>query len=297
MTPLPALPDIGADPRVHDLVRRALEEDHVDDDVTTDPLVPTSARATARILAREACTVAGGPLATCVFASLDSAISCTQFIPDGTSCGAGAVLLELEGPARGILTGERTALNFMQRMTGIATLTAAFVKATEAHGVQILDTRKTTPTLRILEKYAVLCGGGTNHRMALHDRVLIKDNHRRFWRKDDTPTLDAAIEMARAAHPGIPIEVEVESTEELQSALRANPDWVLLDNMNPEQLRTCVALARGNTLTEASGGITLATAPDVAATGVDAISLGCLTHSAPAADLSLEWRDEGVLSS
>jgi nicotinate-nucleotide pyrophosphorylase (carboxylating) len=195
--------------------------------------------------------------------------------------------MTVEGPVRGILTAERTALNFLQRMSGIATLTRRFVERA-GPSVAILDTRKTTPTLRVLEKYAVLCGGGQNHRFGLYDRCLIKDNHRRLWRKGGAARLDQAVREARRRFPDREVEVEVENEAELRSALKAGPEWVLLDNMTPAQMKRCVRICDGRVLIEASGGITLKNVAQVAATGVDAISLGCLTHSAPAADLSLE---------
>jgi nicotinate-nucleotide pyrophosphorylase (carboxylating) len=187
-----------------------------------------------------------------------------------------------------VLAGERTALNFLQRLSGIATLTRRFVDAVREQGTTILDTRKTTPGYRWLEKYAVRCGGGSNHRAGLYDRVLIKDNHRRFWNEHEAGRLDLAVRAARRRFPDVPVEIEVESPEELACALRGEPDWVLLDNMSPELLGECVRVCAGRARLEASGGITLANVRDVARTGVDAVSLGCLTHSAPAADLSLE---------
>jgi nicotinate-nucleotide pyrophosphorylase (carboxylating) len=177
----------------------------------------------------------------------------------------------------------------MQRMCGIATLTRQFVEATRSFGTLILDTRKTTPNLRLFEKYAVVCGGGTNHRFGLFDRVLIKDNHRRLWQGGDPDRLDLAVAAARRAFPQLEVEVEVENVAECRSALRGQPEWIMLDNMDCLMMGACVALCKGISKTEASGGITLERAREVAATGVDAISLGCLTHSARAVDLSLEW--------
>jgi len=177
----------------------------------------------------------------------------------------------------------------MQRMCGIATLTRSFVDVVKPFGTMILDTRKTTPTLRAFEKYSVLCGGGTNHRFGLYDRVLVKDNHRKLWEGGDPDRLDLAVEAARKAFPDVMVEMEVESIEECKSALRASPEWIMLDNMSCNMMRECVQLCKGISKTEASGGITLGRAREVAETGVDAISLGCLTHSARAVDLSLEW--------
>ena len=283
------LPDLSQDPRAVAAIRAALAEDIGSGDATTLALVDPAARATGAILAREACRVAGVGVACAVMREVDAAIQCTAVVPDGSDVTAGGEILRLQGLAAGILTAERTALNFMQRMCGIATHTARFVEAVRGFGTQILDTRKTTPGLRLFEKYSVLCGGGNNHRFGLYDRVLIKDNHRRLWHDGDPNRLDLAVAAARKRFPALQMEVEVESLAELRSALLGRPEWVLLDNMTCEQMRTCVELARGISKTEASGGITLASVRDVAATGVDAISVGGLTHSAPAVDLSLEW--------
>jgi nicotinate-nucleotide pyrophosphorylase (carboxylating) len=272
-------------------VRAALQEDlGARGDVTTLALVPEDVTARAVIQSREDCVVSGGPVAIDVFHAVESSLRCSTLIPDGRPAGPGDTIMEIEGPARGILTAERTALNYMQRLTGIATLTAEFVRRVEPLKTMILDTRKTTPGLRLLEKYAVLCGGGQNHRIGLYDRVLVKDNHRALWGRATgrALALDEAILVARQKFPGIPVEVEVENMDELRSALRAKPEWLLLDNMTCDQMREAVALCVGKTRTEASGGITIDRVRDVAETGVDAISLGCLTHSAPAIDLTLE---------
>lgn len=283
------LPDWTHDPRMQAAVRAALAEDVGAGDATTAALVDAAAQATAVILTRQRCRVAGGTVAAAAFQAIDPAIRCEAAIPDGSTAEAGAVLVRLSGPAAGILTAERTALNFMQRMCGIATRTAAFVEAVREFPVAILDTRKTTPGLRAFEKYSVLCGGGANHRMGLHDRVLIKDNHRRLWRQGDPSRLDLAVRAARERFPALLVEIEVENLAELRSALHGHPDWVLLDNMPCAQMRECVALARGIAQVEASGNMTLDRVREVAATGVDAISVGGLTHSAPAIDLSLEF--------
>ena len=283
------LPDLMQDARALAAVRGALAEDIGSGDATTLALVDPTVQARGAILSREACRVAGGGVAAAVLREVNPAIQCTVVVPDGADVAAGGVILELQGPAAGILTAERTALNFMQRMCGIATRTVQFVEAVHEFHTQILDTRKTTPGLRLFEKYSVLCGGGVNHRFGLYDRVLIKDNHRRLWHAGDPDRLDLAVAAARRRFPGLAVEVEVESLAELRSALQGKPEWVLLDNMSCEMMRACVELARGIAKTEASGGITLQRARDVAATGVDAISIGGLTHSAPAVDLSLEW--------
>lgn len=283
------LPDLLAHPAVPAALAHALAEDVGTGDVTTLALVDPQARAEGEILARQPCRVAGGPVAAAVLAALDPGIWCETVVPDGGDVDAGGVVLRFRGRASAILSAERTALNFMQRMSGIATLTRRFVEAVRPHGTQILDTRKTTPNLRPFEKYSVLCGGGTNHRTGLYDRVLIKDNHRRLWAGGDPRRLDLAVLAARQRFPGLVVEIEVESVEELESALRGRPEWVLLDNMTCPAMADAVARCRGIARTEASGGIGLANVAEVAATGVDAISLGCLTHSAPSIDLSLEW--------
>ena len=223
--------------------------------------------------------------------------------PDGSVVKPKEPILSFRGKARSILAAERTALNFMQRMCATATLARKFVDATKRYGTLILDTRKTTPGLRVFEKYAVTCGGGTNHRLGMYDRVLMKDNHRRLWKGGDPDELDQAVVAARKKFPKLAVEVEVESLRECASALKAKPEWIMLDNMSkakPEwimldnmscaDMKKCVKMCKGISRTEASGGITLERAKEVAATGVTAISLGCLTHSAGSVDLSLEWR-------
>lgn len=279
---------ISQNPTVLDLIRRALAEDVGTGDVTTLSTVSPTATGRAVILSRGHYVVSGLDVAAAVFAQVDPALRCSCVVADGASVGPDQVLMTIEGPIRGILTGERTALNFVQRMTGIASRTREFTDKVKPYGTKILDTRKTTPTLRVLEKYAVTCGGGTNHRMGLYDMVLIKDNHRRLWQAAGISNLQGAVAAARAKFPGVPVEVEVESEDELRDALRALPEWIMLDNMEPARMKACVAVCARSCKLEASGGVTLATVEAIAATGVDAISIGGLTHSAPAADLSLE---------
>jgi len=283
--------DLTNDPRAVAAIRAALAEDIGSGDATTMALVEPAARAEGALLAREACRVAGADVGKKVFERVDSGLQVEIVAPDSADVAAGGVILTVRGAAASILTAERTALNFMQRMCGIATLTSRFAEAVKEYGTMILDTRKTTPGLRLFEKYAVLCGGGHNHRFGLFDRVLIKDNHRRLWQGSDPDRLDLAVAAARKSFPTLEVEVEVESVAECVSALRGRPDWIMLDNMNCGMMRECVELCRGVARTEASGGIMIERAREVAATGVDAISLGCLTHSAPSVDLSLEWSD------
>ncbi len=284
------LPDIKSNPRLAPAIKLALEEDLGErGDVTTNSLVDPSAIAVGEILTREDCTVAGAGVAEEVFKAVSEDVKCEVLKADGSDIKKGETILRFTGPASAILIAERTALNFMQRMCGIATMTRSYSKVVEDLGTMILDTRKTTPTLRFLEKYSVLCGGGINHRIGLYDRVLMKDNHRKLWAGNNPGRLDLAVLEARKHYPDVMVEIEVESIEELESALPGNPDWVMLDNMSPEMMRKAVSIAKGKTLLEASGGITMKNLREVAETGVDAISLGCLTHSVRSIDLSLEW--------
>ncbi|MBR4652453.1 MAG: carboxylating nicotinate-nucleotide diphosphorylase [Kiritimatiellae bacterium] len=291
--------DVMRSPRARAAVRLALDEDLGDAvrmsfrrrcDATSEALVDPSARAVGEIYSREPCVVAGSTVAAAVLRAVDPRIHVKVLHPDGSAVKPGEPILEFKGRARSILAAERTALNFMQRMCATATLTRRFVDATRRYGTLILDTRKTTPGLRVFEKYAVLCGGGANHRMGMYDRVLMKDNHRRLWKGGDPDRLDQAVLAARRAFPRLEVEVEVESLRECASALKARPEWIMLDNMSCADMRACVRMCRGISRTEASGGITLERAREVAATGVTAISLGCLTHSQGSVDLTLEWK-------
>ncbi len=282
--------DIMRDERAVAAVKAALQEDIGSGDATTLALVEPNRMATGEILAREACRVAGVSVAAKTLQYVDPTLQVETLLADGTVATPGTVIITIKGSAASILTAERTALNFMQRMCGIATLTNRFVEAVKEYDTMILDTRKTTPNLRLFEKYAVLCGGGVNHRFGLYDRILVKDNHRHLWQGGAPDRLDLAVATARQAFPNLAVEIEVESIAECVSALRGRPEWIMLDNMSCAMMRECVALCRGVALTEASGGITLERAREVAATGVDAISLGCLTHSAPSIDLALEWQ-------
>ena len=288
-------------PRALAAVRLALEEDLIDAvgrprasahrfDCTSEALVDSKAVVSGEIFAKgRSCVVSGATVAKAVFREVDPSVRVTIVKADGSVAQPGEAIVRFKGNARSILAAERTALNFMQRMCATASLTREFVEATRRFGTLILDTRKTTPTLRVFEKYAVTCGGGTNHRMGLYDRVLMKDNHRRLWRGGNPDELDRAVLAARRRFPKLAVEVEVESVRECVSALRAKPEWIMLDNMGLAEMRTCVGLCAGKAKTEASGGITLKRAQAVAATGVTAISLGCLTHSAGSVDLSLEF--------
>ena len=291
--------DVMKSPRARAAVLLALDEDlgSVSNttfarrcDATSEALVDPKAKAVGEIYARVPCVVAGATVAAAVLKAVDKAIKVTILRPDGTQVKPNETILQFSGKARSILAAERTALNFMQRMCATATLTRKFVDATKKWGTLILDTRKTTPGLRVFEKYAVTCGGGTNHRMGLYDRVLMKDNHRRLWKGGDPDELDQAVRAARKAFPKLDVEIEVESIRECESALKAKPEWIMLDNMSIADMKKCVKLCKGISKTEASGGITLDRAKAVAATGVTAISLGCLTHSQGSVDLTLEWK-------
>jgi nicotinate-nucleotide pyrophosphorylase (carboxylating) len=268
------------------LVRAALEEDRAFDDVTTLAVVPQSARARAEMVARSAGVIAGLPLAARVFEMLDGATRCRPLVRDGAQVSAGTSVLEVDGSARAVLSAERVALNFAQRLSGIATLTASYVDAVRGTRAKILDTRKTTPGLRALEKYAVRCGGGQNHRGDLASAVLIKDNHLASVGGDIALAVRRARELARK---GIQVEVECDTREQVGRAIEAGADVILLDNMSTAEMRVCVEMVKGAAIVEASGGITLETVRAVAETGVDWISVGALTHSVPALDLALDF--------
>ena len=277
------------EPEVRELIARALAEDVGPGDATTLALVDANASAAARIVARHPVVVSGMGVAAEVFRSADPALKVEILVPDGAEAAAGTALLRVQGPARALLTAERTALNLAQRMTGIATATECLVRIVADYGTLILDTRKTVPGLRRLDKYAVKCGGGTNHRIGLHDAILIKDNHLAFWRQKHKGTLADAVRAARQAYPGLKIEIEVDTLEQLREALPGQPDWVLLDNMSPAQVAEAVAICGGACKTEASGGITKENVREYARAGVTAISIGALTHSPKAADLGLDF--------
>jgi nicotinate-nucleotide pyrophosphorylase (carboxylating) len=285
------LPDIFEKNEIRELIKLALIEDlgPGNVDVTSDALVPPEEVAEAHMVARETCRLAGITVASEVFQLVNPELECEVKVADGTTVEHGTTVLVIKGSAQSILTAERTALNFIQRMSGVATVTAEYVKTAANPNVMLLDTRKTTPALRSFEKYSVLCGGGTNHRYGLFDAVLIKDNHLASWKKKHGSGVGTAVAAARAKYPDLKIEVEVDTVDQLKEALTTKPDWVLLDNMPPPILCECVTLCKGICKTEASGGINLDTIYDIAQTGVDAISVGALTHSAPSIDLALDF--------
>ncbi|MBE0481058.1 MAG: carboxylating nicotinate-nucleotide diphosphorylase [Dehalococcoidia bacterium] len=270
------------------IVRNALREDLGSGDITTESLIPSGLDGRGRILSRSEGVLAGMEVARVVFGEVDPLLKWTGLLGDGSSLKQGSVLAAVEGKAAGILSAERVALNFLQRLCGIATLTAQYVSAVSGMKAVIVDTRKTTPGLRLLEKYAVRVGGGRNHRGSLGDGVLIKDNHLAALRHRGAG-LEEAIEKARKHAPHtLKIEIEVETVEQAVRALTAGADIILLDNMSLDDMRRVVEVVRGQALIEASGGVTLETVRAVAETGVDFISIGALTHSAVALDISLE---------
>ncbi len=276
---------------IREAAQSALDEDIGHGDVTTLATVPEDAVVTAAMTAREPLVVAGLPLAEAAFRELSPKIAIQRRATDGDSLPAQQPLLSISGPARPILSAERVALNFVQRLSGIATLTAQFVAAVKGTGANILDTRKTTPGWRRLEKYAVRCGGGQNHRLGLFDLVLIKDNHLAALRNESPNAIAAAVRRARARYPSLKIEVETDTLEQVSQALAARADIILLDNMTPGQLRAAVQLVKGRATTEASGGVNLQTVRAIAETGVDFISVGALTHSARAVDIGLDFSE------
>lgn len=270
-------------------IDRALEEDSISADVTTNALIPTHLEARAFLVPKEPGILAGLEVAAAAFRRVDPNLVFTQQLLDGERVEGGEIVATVAGSMASILTAERTALNFLQRMSGIATLTDQYVNAVDGTTASITDTRKTVPGLRLLDKYAVSIGGGRNHRMSLADGVLIKDNHLAALAGEGV-SLAQAIRRARARAPHtVKIEVEVESIEAALAAVNAGADIVMLDNMSPEEMRSAVDQIAAECTVEASGGITLANVADVAKSGVDIISVGALTHSPPAMDISLDY--------
>ncbi len=271
------------DPALYrDIVRRALEEDIGAGDVTTMATVAADARARGVLLVKAPCVIAGLDVAFETFRQIDAGVQMAVRRQDGDACQPGDQVAGIVGPARALLAGERTALNFLQRLSGIATMARRFVEASDGR-IAVLDTRKTTPTLRALEKYAVRAGGGTNHRTGLFDAILIKDNHVRLG-----GGVRAAVEAARRRRPDLRVEVEAQTLAEVDEALAARADTILVDNMSIADIRASVERAHGRATIEISGGVTLDRIPELAATGADFVSVGALTHSAPAVDISFE---------
>jgi nicotinate-nucleotide pyrophosphorylase (carboxylating) len=274
------------------LIDLALAEDlSSTGDLTCQALISLDQQARVQVASRKAGILAGAPIGRMVFTTLDPAVRWESHRHDGDTVAPGTIIAEVSGPLRTLLIGERTMLNFMTHLSGIASLTRSFVDAVAGTRAKILDTRKTLPGWRLLQKYAVRCGGGTNHRMGLYDGVLIKDNHLAAWTQ--SASIAAAVQAARAKSPRqVSIEVEVDTLEQLKDALGGHPDIVLLDNMPFDMLQTAVKLRdqiAPEVLLEASGGVNLDTVRGIARTGVERISVGALTHSAPALDLGFDW--------
>ncbi len=270
-------------------VKSALAEDIGSGDATTLATVPETATAKAVMRAREPLVVAGLDFAETAFRELSPKIKIEKVSQDGQRVNSDGILLKVSGPARAILSAERVALNFIQRLSGVSTLTAQFVDAVKGTPAQILDTRKTTPGWRRFEKFAVACGGGKNHRIGLFDMILIKDNHLAALQSEKPNAIVVAVEHARKKFPKLKVEVEADTLEQVEQAADAGADIILLDNMNPIQLRLAVQKIKGRAKTEASGGVNLANARAIAETGVDFISVGALTHSARAMDIGLDF--------
>lgn len=272
------------------LIHLALTEDIGEGDVTSRYFIPEDRQAHASVVVRKPGVVSGVSLAARVFSKVDPSLDVDVLIPDGSRVGTGAILIRVKGPARSILTAERTALNFLQRLSGVATLTALHVEQVKHTRTRILDTRKTTPGYRLLEKQAVLDGGGTNHRMGLYDRAMVKDNH--LVTEGGPDAIQAAVKQLKSDRPDVEVELEADHLKQVESFLGLDGiDHILLDNMSLDQIREAIKMRgrRNKPLFEASGGVTLESLRDIAETGVDFVSIGALTHSAPALDIGLDF--------
>jgi len=269
--------------KIDSIIDNALEEDIGSGDITTDTIFSSDVACEAQVIAKEEGIIAGIPIAKRVFKKLDQEVSFSQTLNDGDFAKPGQEVFKIKALVRAVLTGERLALNILQRMSGIATATSQYADAVKGSQTKILDTRKTAPGLRILDKYAVLAGGGQNHRFGLFDAVLIKDNHINF-----AGSITNAVDQIRSKYQNkYKIEVETSNLDEVREAIQSEVDIVMLDNMDIPMMKEAVKMINGKALTEASGGITLATITDIAETGVDYISVGAITHSSPALDISL----------
>lgn len=273
---------------IRSICQQALDEDMGCGDATTLAVVPEGVVIEALFNTREGCVCAGLEVVETVFQLLDCECVLKRLVADGDYCPEGTLLAKIEGPARAILTGERTALNFLQRLSGIATMARTYVEALGDSECQILDTRKTTPGLRLLEKYAVSAGGATNHRMGLYDRVMIKDNHRELASLEGPGGIGRAVAACREKYPDLDVEVEADTLSEVAEAADAGADYILLDNMTNETMSEAVKVVAGRSKLEASGGITLERIASIGETGVDFISVGALTHSVKAIDIGLD---------
>ena len=275
--------------RLDILIDLAIDEDILDiGDTTSKSVIPDDVTAVASFKVKEDCVIAGLPVAKRVFEKIDADIQFKASVNEGDFLESGTVFAEMRGNAQALLTAERTALNFMQRLSGVATASKKYADATGDSKTVVLDTRKTTPGWRNLEKYAVAVGGATNHRIGLYDRVMIKDNHRELAGLEGEKSITRSVERARAMYPKLEIEVEADTLDEVKEAIQAGADYILLDNMTNEQMSEAVAMNDGKSKLEASGGITLERIPSISTIGVDFISVGALTHSVKSADISME---------
>ncbi|MCI7644471.1 MAG: carboxylating nicotinate-nucleotide diphosphorylase [Lentisphaeria bacterium] len=282
------IPQIDFD-RVEKLIDLALEEDLADrGDTTTNAVIPAETRAMAQLLCKEDCVAAGLPVAERVFKRLDPACEFTALVKEGDFCPKGTIMAEIKGSARGLLTAERTALNFIQRLCGVASTSKRYADALAGTATKVLDTRKTTPGWRNLEKYAVAIGGASNHRIGLFDRIMIKDNHREIAAMEGEQGITRSVKRARQAYPELEIEVEADSLMEVREGIEAGAEYILLDNMSDEMMAEAVKLNHGRAKLEASGGITLERLPRIGKIGVDYVSSGALTHSVKSSDISLD---------
>ena len=275
--------------RVNTLIDLALEEDLADrGDTTSKSVIPADARAKGVLYAKSDCVLAGLAVAEAVFKKLDPACEFTYILHDGDKCSAKTVIAEITGNAVAMLTAERTALNFIQRLCGVATMAGNYAASVKDSAMEVLDTRKTTPGWRNLEKYAVAVGGASNHRIGLFDRIMIKDNHREMAGMEGPGGILRSVERARAMYPYLEVEVEVDTLEELDEALQSGCEYILLDNMSTEMMAEAVKRNQGRAKLEASGNITIERLPEIAAVGVDYASSGALTHSVKSSDISLD---------
>ncbi len=274
--------------RIGVLIKLALEEDIGPGDATSVSVIPKNLTARAVLICREDCVCAGLPVAEAVFRAINKNIKVTPKVREGQRCRKNTVMAAVVGNARSLLTAERTVLNFFQRLCGVATISAKFADAAKGSETEILDTRKTTPGWRNLEKYAVAVGGASNHRIGLYDRIMVKDNHRELAGLEGPGGIRRSVEKARTAYPELEVEVEADSLEEVREAADAGADYILLDNMNNQMMAKAVKINAGRARLEASGGITLERVPSIAGLGVDYISAGALTHSAKSIDISMD---------
>ncbi len=280
--------ELWKSPQTKQLIRRTIAEDRARQDATTKALIRGTQKGKASVVVKATGILAGAAMLKQVFLEVDPTLQVTLNIPDGTAVKPGDVVAVIRGRISSMLKAERVALNFIQHLSGIASSTASYVHAVKGLKTQIMDTRKTTPGLRALEKYAVRAGGGKNHRMSLADGILIKDNHIAALRSEGLSINDIVAKTRRKSSPGLTLEIEAKTPDEAAQAAESGATIILLDNMNPEQIREAVRLIGGRALTEASGGITLENVRAIAETGVDRVSIGALTHSPKALDISLE---------